>query len=98
MFVLLSLKMVSPALPGNSICCLSSNCCACDNSFVFFLLLALVVVFVHVGHADGDDSCHCHVERATLDSCAGQQNIAVCVHCTHVAEIDALAAIVIVVG
>jgi hypothetical protein len=60
------------------------------------LLLALVVVVVHIGHADGDNSCCPCVEHMTLDSCAGQQNVAVCVHCARDAAIDILAAIFVV--
>jgi hypothetical protein len=55
-----SLKTVSLALPGDLICCLSSNRCAhdawrtCHDGFVFscFLLLVLVVVVCALGCAD----------------------------------------------
>ncbi len=60
------------------------------------LLLALVVVVICVGHADGDNSCCHRVEHMTLDSCAGRQNVAVCVCCARVAAIDVLAAIFVV--
>ncbi len=53
-------------------------------------------VVVCVGHAGGDDSCHCRVERTTLDSCTGRQNVAVCIRCAHVAAIDVLVAILVV--
>ncbi len=65
----------------------------------FFLLLALVVVVVVlVGHADGDDSCRPRVGHVTRGSCAGWQNVAVCIHRAPAAAIDALAAIIVVVG
>ena len=46
-----SLKTVSPALPGNSIRCLSSNCSArdmwrtCHKGFVFFVVCKLLLLF-----------------------------------------------------
>jgi hypothetical protein len=64
----------------------------------FILLLALVVGVVRIGHADGDDSCHCCIAHMTRGSCAGRQNIAVCVCCTPIAAIDTFAAIIFVVG
>ncbi len=56
-----------------------------------------VVVVVHVGHADGDNSCRCCIECTTLDSCAGRQNVAVCVHCACFVAIDTHAAIFVIV-
>jgi hypothetical protein len=65
--------------------------------FLLLLLLVVVVVVVHVSHADGDNSCcHC-IERMTLDSCPGQKNITVCICRAHVAAIDALAAMIVIV-
>jgi hypothetical protein len=58
-------------------------------------LLCFVVV-VSISHADGEDSCCRRVERMTLDSCTGQQNVAVCVCHACFATIDALAAIFVV--
>ena len=59
---------------------------------------ALVFVVVCIGHADGGDSCRCCIKRMTLDSCAGQWNIAVCVRHTCFAAIDAFVVIIVVAG
>jgi hypothetical protein len=53
-FILSSLKTVSPALPGDLICCLSSNCCmhdawrTCHNGFVFVLLFVSAMLAVTI--------------------------------------------------
>jgi hypothetical protein len=65
--------------------------------FVVWLLFARVVVVVCVDHADGDDSCRRCIEHTNHDSCAGRQNIAVCVHHACFAMIDTLAAIIVIV-
>ncbi len=49
-----------------------------------------------VGHADGDDSCGLCVERTTLGSCVGWQNVTVCIRCACVAVIDVPAATIFV--
>ncbi len=161
--VLSLLKTVSLALPGNSLHCLSSDCCGCDawctchggcvfvclgavckllllsvhfvaqisaalvmqvigvivvwasgletivlalgETLLVVVLVVAATTIVHhgacaacIGNADGDDSCCPHIERMTLDSCAGLQSIAVCVHRARFAAIDTLAAIFVVAG
>ncbi len=73
---------------GDSSCCCSCHCCdrRCSGACA-----------ACIGHADGDNSCCCCIERTTLDSCAGRQNVAVCVCRARFATIDALAAIILVV-
>ncbi len=73
----------------NSSCCCTCHCCNC---YCHGACAACI------GHAEGDDSCHCHVKRMTFDSCAGWQNVAVCIRHACVAAIDALAAIIIIFG
>jgi hypothetical protein len=49
-----------------------------------------------VGHVEGDDSCRRCVEHTALDSCAGWQNVAVCICCASFATIDVLVAIFVI--
>ncbi len=96
--------MVLLALPGDSIHCLSSDRCVrdawcrCHDDCFFLFALVLVVVVVCIDYADSEDSCHPRVKRTTSGSCAGQRNVAVCDPRASVVAIDALVAIIVIVG
>ncbi len=70
-------------------CC---RACCCRNCHCHGACAACV------NHAVGDNSCHRCIKRMTLDSCAGQWNIAVCVRHTCFAAIDAFVVIIVVAG
>jgi hypothetical protein len=76
----------------------------CPHAWGTLLVVALVCCHdcrqhgacaAHVNHDDDDDSRRC-VKHTTLCSCAGWQNVTVCVKCACIVAIDVPMEIVIV--